>query len=114
MSDIPEEPKFDVIASNPPYITTAEMATLARDVRDFEPHLALEAGPRGTEIIERLLPQAAARLKPGGWLLMEISPTIHELVRGLFADNPAWELHPTIKDHAHPRVVQARRKSVGT
>jgi release factor glutamine methyltransferase len=48
---VPAERRFDFIASNPPYITTAEMAALDRDVRDFEPHSALEAGPKGTEVI---------------------------------------------------------------
>jgi release factor glutamine methyltransferase len=103
--------KFDFIVSNPPYITTAEMAELARDVADYEPHGALEAGPRGTEVIERLLPQAAERLVSGGRLFIEISPQIHEAVQKLIAADDRYEPQPTIDDHTrHPRVVQARRK----
>ena len=52
------------------------MPDLPRDVRDYEPRQALVAGPTGVEVIERLVPQAAARLRPGGWLLLEISPMI--------------------------------------
>src|SRR3569623_2733646 len=73
LSAAPAEARCDFIASNPPYIAEHEMAGLARDVRDFEPRLALVAGPQGTEVIERLIVEAAERLTPGGWLLMEIS-----------------------------------------
>lgn len=105
------ERRFDFIVSNPPYIAEGEMAGLARDVRDYEPHLALVAGPRGTEIIERLIGQAADRLVPGGWLLMEISPQLDAAVRSMLAGDERYELHPTIKDLAGlPRVIQARRK----
>lgn len=102
---------FHAIVSNPPYIRTAEMAELAKDVRDYEPHLALEAGPRGTEVIERLIPQAAERLEQGGWLLIEVSPMIEPAVRQLIAAETRLEPQSTINDLAgHPRVVRARRK----
>jgi release factor glutamine methyltransferase len=68
------------------------------------------AGPRGTEVIERLIVRAAERLVPGGWLLMEISPMIETAVRELVTKHGAYELGPTIKDHAgQPRVIQAKR-----
>ena len=80
-------------------------------MRKFEPRVALLGGPRGTEVIERLIPQAAERLKPGGHLLMEISPTIHDAVLELLAADARLEPGPTIKDLARlPRVVQAVRK----
>lgn len=104
--------KFDFIVSNPPYITSAEMAELDRDVREFEPHLALEAGPRGTEVIERLLPQAAERLVPGGRLFIELSPQLHAAVLKLIEQDGRFESLPTIEDHGRrPRVVVARHKS---
>lgn len=110
LSGLPAEPSFDGIVSNPPYVSTAEMAGLSREVREHEPRTALEAGPRGTEVIERLVPQAAERLLPGGWLLIEVSPMIEPAVRGLLAADGRLQLGPTIKDLAgHPRVVQARR-----
>ncbi len=108
---VPAGRQFDFIVSNPPYVTEAELERLPPDVRKFEPHGALLAGPRGTEVIERLVPQAAQRLRPGGHLLMEISPMIHDAVRTLLESDGRFELGPTIKDLARlPRVVQARRK----
>lgn len=108
---VPAGRKFDYIVSNPPYVTTREMASLARDVRDFEPRQALEAGPRGTEVIERLIPQAAERLKTGGWLLIEISPQLDLAVRALIEAEPRLTAFPTGKDLAgHARVIQSRRK----
>ena len=77
-------------------------------MRKFEPRVALLAGPRGTEVIERLVAQSADRLLPGGHLLMEISPMIHDAVRALLESDSRFELGPTIKDLARlPRVVQA-------
>ena len=108
---VPRDRRFDFVVSNPPYVTQAEMAGLAREVRDHEPRVALVAGDRGTEVIEALLPQAAERLNPGGHLLIEISPMLHDAVQSLLAADPRFEPGPTIKDLArHPRVVQAKRK----
>jgi release factor glutamine methyltransferase len=102
--------QFDFVVSNPPYISTAEMEQLAPDIRKFEPHTALLAGPRGTEVIERLIPQAAERLRPGGHLLLEISPMIHDAVCAMLKSDGHFELGPTIKDLARlPRVVQAKK-----
>ena len=107
---VPDSETFDYIVSNPPYVSEAEFAELAGDVAKFEPRTALVAGPRGTEVIERLMAEAVGRLRPGGWLLIEISPMIDAVVRGLF-DASLWELGPTIKDLARlPRVVQAQRR----
>jgi release factor glutamine methyltransferase len=109
---LPADKQFEFIISNPPYVSTSEFAALAPDVRNFEPRAALDAGPRGTEVIERLVPQAAERLAPGGWLLVEISPMIEAASRQLIEADPRLEPHPTVRDLAGlPRVVQARRKS---
>lgn len=111
LAGLPAERKLDFVVSNPPYISSAEYAELAVDVRNHEPRLALEAGPRGTEVIERLIPQAAERLNPGGRLLMEISPMIAAATEQLLDAEPRLERGATIKDLAgHARVVQARRK----
>jgi release factor glutamine methyltransferase len=108
---VPADRKFDLIVSNPPYITSDEMKQLAVDVRRYEPTLALDGGPEGTTVIERLIPQAAERLRSGGWLLMEISPTIVGRVEQLLEADPRLERQPTQKDIAGlARVVQARRK----
>jgi release factor glutamine methyltransferase len=106
----PAEPRFDAILSNPPYVSTAEMAELPAEVRDHEPHAALHAGQRGTEVIERLIEQASHRLQLSGLLLIEISPMIATAVEALINNQPALDLHPTHRDLAgHARVVQAAR-----
>ncbi len=108
---VPADRKFDIIASNPPYVSEAEFAQLSKTVKDFEPHAALVAGPRGTEVIERLIPQAAERLKPGGWLLMEVSPMIEAAARALLEADTRFTVQATVKDLAQqPRVVQGQRK----
>lgn len=101
---------FDFIVSNPPYVSAAEYEKLPRDVKCFEPREALLAGPKGTEVIQRLLPQAVERLRPGGHVLIEISPTIHGTVQELLAATPGLQPGATVKDLARlPRVVQAKR-----
>lgn len=111
LSPVPADRRFDFIASNPPYVSAAEFAKLPPTVKDFEPRAALLAGPKGTEIIERLVPQAVERLAPGGWLLMEVSPMIEPAVVQLIGEQAAWESISTIKDLASlPRVVQARKR----
>jgi release factor glutamine methyltransferase len=108
---IPPRQEFDFVASNPPYVTRQEFADLPRDVKAYEPELALVAGDSGTSIIERLIPQAAERLAAGGSVLLEISPMLQQRVETLIAADPRWELGTTVKDLAGlARVVQARRK----
>jgi release factor glutamine methyltransferase len=63
---------MDVVASNPPYVPLGDRETLQRDVRDWEPHLALFAGPDGLNIYRRLIPEAWRVLKPGGLLALEL------------------------------------------
>ena len=69
----PLDKPVDVIASNPPYVMTAEIASLGREVRR-EPVQALDGGPGGLEVIRRLFEQAPAALRPGGAMLVEIDP----------------------------------------
>jgi release factor glutamine methyltransferase len=62
---------FDLIVSNPPYIRSADIATLSREVRDHDPHLALDGGRDGFDAYRALIPQAARLLVPGGALIVE-------------------------------------------
>ena len=62
---------FELIVSNPPYIRSADIAGLSREVRDHDPHLALDGGRDGFDAYRRLIPQAAALLAPGGGLIVE-------------------------------------------
>ncbi|NIP86340.1 MAG: peptide chain release factor N(5)-glutamine methyltransferase [Planctomycetales bacterium] len=108
--NVPEDRRFDFIVSNPPYVSEAEFDALPVDVRSYEPHQALVAGPKGTEVIERLLDQAAQRLEPQGWLLCEISPSIETEVRQLIDDCGMFGEVEVVKDLAGlPRVVKLRR-----
>jgi release factor glutamine methyltransferase len=77
------------------------------EVRKFEPRDAVFAGPTGTEVIARLVPQARAALKPGGWLLMEISGTISEEVKKLLQEWNEVEIKPDLQ--SIPRVALARK-----
>ncbi|NOX63585.1 MAG: hypothetical protein GXP42_16805 [Chloroflexi bacterium] len=64
--------RFDLIAANLPYIPTADLAGLMPEVRDYEPRAALDGGPDGLRVIERLLAQAPAHMQPEAALLLEI------------------------------------------
>ena len=66
---------FDLIVANLPYVREGEWQALAPELREWEPRDALVGGERGTEVIERLLEQAAAHLRPGGVLALEIGDT---------------------------------------
>jgi release factor glutamine methyltransferase len=104
------ERRFDFILSNPPYVSESELADLAPEVRDHEPRIALAAGEHGVAVIERLIPQAAERLYPGGWLLMEISPMIEPRVHDLVKADGRFDSIATVKDNAQlARVVKAKR-----
>ncbi|WP_437188183.1 peptide chain release factor N(5)-glutamine methyltransferase [Planctomicrobium sp. SH668] len=71
---VPEGSRFDLIVSNPPYVQRGEIAELAPDIRDHEPHLALDGGPDGLDVIRILVQESPQWLKPGGWLMFELSP----------------------------------------
>lgn len=101
-----ESQEFDFVISNPPYVGKSEEDQVQLEVRKFEPRQAVFAGATGLEVIARLIPQAHERLKPGGWLVMEISGTIAEAVRHLLA---RWSDVQTTNDlQGIPRVISAR------
>jgi release factor glutamine methyltransferase len=107
----PPTASFDLIVSNPPYIAESDAATLQREVRDHEPHSALFAGPTGTEIYERLVPEAAARLRDRGILVLELGYDSAGRVRELFdASSSSWTNVAIAMDLAAiPRVIAATR-----
>jgi release factor glutamine methyltransferase len=74
---------FDLIASNPPYVRKGEMATLAPEVKDWEPKWALESGPEGMDVTAPLVEDAFELLAPGGSLVVEVG-TQSTLVRDCF------------------------------
>lgn len=99
--------RFDFVVSNPPYVGESEEDSVQLEVRKFEPRSAVFAGPTGLEVIERLIPQAETVLKPGGWLIFEISGTIAPDVRRLLAAWADVEIKNDLQGIA--RVVIARR-----
>jgi release factor glutamine methyltransferase len=106
-------PSFDLIASNPPYIGRREASTLAREVRDHEPEIALYGGQEGYELYADLVTQSAEYLKPGGILVLELGHDSLAAVRPLF-DTPAWTNIGVANDLASiPRVLSADRTSHG-
>lgn len=101
-----ESNAFDLALSNPPYIPDPEGPTLQREVRDWEPALALFGGPTGVEIYERLIDDARRILTPGGWLIMEIGYQSRDRILGLLE---GWQDVDCTPDLAGwPRVISAR------
>lgn len=100
------ETKFDMIVSNPPYVGRSEWEKVQKEVREHEPDVAVFAGERGIEIYKRLIPEARAALKPGGWLMMEIGYSMEAAVLDLMA---GWEEVASMPDlQGIPRVVVGR------
>jgi release factor glutamine methyltransferase len=81
---LPEAAEFELITANPPYIPSGDIAGLEADVRDFEPHLALDGGADGLSIIRRLLEQAPRYLAPGGLIALEVGFDQAPAVAALF------------------------------
>jgi release factor glutamine methyltransferase len=102
-----EAEAFDFVVSNPPYVGHAEVDEVQLEVRKFEPRSAVFAGPTGIEVIANLIPAARAVLRPGGYLIMEISGAIVADVRALLHD---WENITITNDlQGIPRVALARK-----
>ena len=102
----PPEPGFDFVVSNPPYVGENEADKVQAIVKRFEPHAAVFAGPEGLDLIRRLVPEARQRLRPGGWLVMEIGFSIAAPVRELVRDWSEVRVVPDLQ--GIPRVVAAR------
>jgi release factor glutamine methyltransferase len=99
--------EFDFVVSNPPYVGESEEDSVQLEVRKFEPRNAVFAGPTGLEVIERLIPQARATLKPAGRLVFEISGTIVDGVRRLLS---SWDQVSFTNDlQGIPRVACAQK-----
>ncbi|MEZ5400392.1 MAG: peptide chain release factor N(5)-glutamine methyltransferase [Bryobacteraceae bacterium] len=101
---------FPLILSNPPYIPEPEGPHLQREVRDWEPHVALFGGPTGVEIYVRLIAEAARVLVPGGRLVMEIGYQARDRVLAMLGDT-LWREAEVVHDLAGwPRVIAAWRR----
>lgn len=104
-------PAVDVIVSNPPYITSAEVEALDPGVRDFEPRLALDGGVDGLDAYRRIAAQAPPLLKSGGRLILEIGFSQDAEVAAIVEASSGLRFSATVRDlQGHPRVILATRE----
>ena len=103
---------FDFVVSNPPYVSHEELDKVQREVRDFEPRVAVGDLERSDEIYRRLFPQALQALKPGGYVVVEIGYNMHAAVVSLLG--PEWtDVEVKADLRGIPRVVSARKAGLG-
>jgi len=103
-----DDREFDLIVSNPPYVAESDLATLQREVRDFEPRTALSGGPDGLDIVRRIIAGAPKLLKPNGMLMMEVGWDQSERVSKIF-DAGGWKSIEMLPDlQGIPRIVVAK------
>lgn len=99
--------QFDFIVSNPPYVGEVDADKVQKQVREFEPKIAVFSGHEGLEIYRRLIPQALEHLRQGGWLVAEIGYSEETKIREMLA---GWsEVQVTADLQGIPRVVAARK-----
>ena len=105
LSEVPSDETFDVICTNPPYVTDAEYEELSPSVKNFEPKLALVSGPSGVEIIQRIIDESSTRLVDGGRLIIELSPMIADACEALAKEADFVEVR-FVKDlQGHRRIL---------
>jgi release factor glutamine methyltransferase len=101
--------QFDFVISNPPYVGEADADKVQKQVREFEPRIAVFSGHEGLDVYRRLVPQAKEALRPGGWFVAEIGFSEEEKVRELLT---GWaEVQVTADLQGIPRVAAARKRS---
>jgi release factor glutamine methyltransferase len=101
---------FDYIISNPPYVGEADADKVQKQVREFEPKIAVFSGREGMEIYHRLIPQAHDALRLGGWFVAEIGYSEEDNVRNLLA---GWlDIQVTADLQGIPRVIAARKAKI--
>jgi release factor glutamine methyltransferase len=81
---LPDSARFDLVTANPPYIPTGDLQSLPPDVRDHEPHIALDGGKDGLSLVRGVIDAARRRLRPGGIAALEVGYDHAERVAELF------------------------------
>ncbi len=99
---------LDMLVSNPPYVSSVDEPTMQLEVRAWEPHIALFAGPTGAEVYLRLIEQARRVLKPGGWLLLELGYNSLEPVRSMLSMLGVPDMEVISDLAGFPRVLAAK------
>jgi release factor glutamine methyltransferase len=98
---------FDLIVSNPPYVSATEYESLSCEIREHEPKLALYAGEEGLDVYRRFIPEACSSLNPHGYVLIEIGYGQKDAVIAIFQEH-GFTIYDVIKDYARiDRVVVA-------
>lgn len=111
LSAVPDDERFEVVVSNPPYISTDEWDLLPADVRSFEPHVALFSGSSGLEALRDIADEAPRHLVAGGLLALELAEMRAADVAGWFEGAHDWSDVRLLDDLAgRPRVLLARRE----
>jgi len=103
--------KFHLIISNPPYVSEKEYKELPREIKDWEPKRALFGGEDGLFFIKRIVRNSPIFLYPGGYLLIEISPTQVDKIKKLIEKTSCFESIKFLKDYSGRfRAINARKK----
>jgi len=106
---LPEEVRFDLVISNPPYIPNGDIASLQPEVRDYDPRRALDGGADGLDYARRLAAESARLLKPAGRIMLEFGDGQAEPLRAIL-QGQNWIVEAIEEDYAHqPRILVARR-----
>jgi release factor glutamine methyltransferase len=101
--------EFDLIISNPPYIPSAEIATLQPEVRDFDPRAALDGGADGLDFYRKLAMESKPFLKPGGKIMLEFGDGHADAIRKIF-EAEKWIVEAVKEDYSQrARILIARR-----
>jgi len=104
------EDGFDAVVSNPPYISLAEVATLDREVRDFEPEMALTDSADGLDVIRKIAADASHKLRPGGVLLVEIGYGQSDRILPLLSREKWTDVRFFADLQSIPRILRAFRR----
>jgi release factor glutamine methyltransferase len=108
-----DDEAFDLVVANPPYVASADIETLAPEVRDYEPRLALDGGPDGLDAYRRLAPEILRVLRRGGRFVVEIGAAQREAVEALFLAAGAQQVTARRDLANRERVVAGYKKALG-
>ena len=110
LAALPASRRFDLIISNPPYIPTAEIRSLQPEVRNYDPHTALDGGVDGLDFYRMFATNGAKFLQPGGKIMLEFGDGQAEAVQNIFASQ-LWIVEEVKQDYTQRlRILIARRK----